>query len=139
MKTYRIILGSLQLFIAIGAIPAALGFLADPSGKGMGTSTAMLAHSPFTTFLIPGLFLLVVNGLGNVLGSVLSFMNNRMAGKAGLLLGVVLCLWMLFQVYWIGLTSFLQPCFFVVGVTELFLGWKLMKRPGRGHNKSGIC
>ena len=37
MKKYYIILGILQLFTALGAIPAGYGYLSDTSGEGMGT------------------------------------------------------------------------------------------------------
>jgi len=35
MKKHYIILGALQSFTALGAIPAGLGYLLDTSGKGM--------------------------------------------------------------------------------------------------------
>jgi len=127
MKTNSIILACIQVIIAIGAIPAGLGFLIDTSGIVMGASTAMLANSPFETFLIPGLFLFLVNGIGNAAGSLLSFRNHRIAGNAGLLLGVILCLWILIQVYWIGLSSFLQPLFLVVGLAEVILSLRQIK------------
>lgn len=128
MKRYFIILGSLQVFIALGAIPAGFLFLFDTSGSMMGASEAMLAHSPFSSFLIPGLFLFIVNGLGNGAGAVLSFKRKSQAAMAGLFLGVELCLWILIQVYMIGFTSWLQPLYFAVGVVEAMLGM-LLRRP----------
>ena len=128
MKKYFIILGSVQLFVALGAIPAGLMFLLDTSGAMMGTSQAMLAHSPFSSFLIPGLFLLVVNGLGNAAGAVLSFKRKSLAAMAGLFLGIVLCLWIVIQVYMIGFISFLQPLMFAVGVVEAVTGWMLYRK-----------
>ena len=121
MKKYFIILGCLQAFIALGAIPAGLGYLSDTTGTVMGTSVELLKNSPFTSFLIPALFLLIVNGFGNVLGAVLSFRKKPIAGKAGFVLGLILCLWIIIQVYLIGLISFMQPLFFGFGVIELIL------------------
>ncbi len=43
-----------------------------------------------------------------------------------MILGSALIIWIVAQVYWIGLVSWLQPFFLVVGVIELFLGYKLM-------------
>jgi hypothetical protein len=128
MKKYFIILGCIQAFVALGAIPAGYGYLSDTSGAGMGTSLELLKNSPLTSFLIPGLFLLIVNGFGNLAGAFLSFRKNAFAGKAGLLLGIILCLWLIIQVYWIGLISFMQPMFLVIGIIEALLGFLIIKK-----------
>lgn len=128
MKRYFVFLGILQVFVAIGAIPAGLGYLADLSGSGMGTSPALLENSPFQNFLIPALFLLLVHGIGNAIAAFFSFKKKEIAGKLGFSLGVILCLWILLQVYWIGLSSFMQPLFFIIGFIEMVLGILIIKR-----------
>lgn len=127
MKKFHNILGMIQAFTAIGAIPAAYGFLSDISGAGMGTNTELLAKSPFDSFLIPGLFLLIVNGFGNAIGAFLSFRMKALAGMTGIVLGIILCFWIIIQVYWIGLGSLLQPFFLIVGIAEAWLGWYILK------------
>ena len=127
MKKYYIILGALQAFTALGAIPAGLGYLLDTSGKGMGVTTEMLSESPLNSFLLPGLFLLIVNGFANALGAYLSFIRNKIAGHMGLIMGILLTLWIIIQVTWISLSSFLQPLFLVVGLTNIFLSWRILK------------
>lgn len=127
MKKYFIILGSLQAFTAIGAIPAGIGYLLDTTGKGMGVSPELLADSPLNSFLLPGLFLLLVNGVANGAGAWLSFTRNRYAGHAGLILGIILTLWIIIQVAWITLSSFMQPLFLAIGLICIFLSWKILK------------
>ena len=127
MKKNYIILGCIQAFIAAGAIPAGLLFLIDTSGGRMGTATSMLSNSPFSSFLIPGLFLFTVNGLGSAFGAILSFRKEKPAGIIGLGLGVLLSLWIIIQTYLIGLISFLQPLFFLTGIFEAILGWIIFK------------
>lgn len=127
MKKYFYILGSLQAFTAVGAIPAGIGFLMDTTGKGMGASPEILANSPLDSFLLPGLFLVLVNGIANLAGAWLSFRKNRFAGHAGVLLGVALTLWIIIQVAWISLSSILQPMYLVIGLVNTFLGWRIMK------------
>jgi hypothetical protein len=132
MKKYYIILFCLQVLVALGAIPAGWAYISDPSGSSMGVSTDMLAHSPLKDFLIPGLFLFIVNGLGNVTGAVLSLTGKPLAGKAGLVLGIILCLWIVVQVWWITLSSFMQPLFFGIGLFEILLAWTIIRKSKAG-------
>jgi len=127
MKKYFIILGSLQAFTALGAIPAGIIYLLDTSGGRMGVTPDLLAESPLNSFLLPGLFLLIVNGLANAVGAYLSFTRNRFAGHTGLVLGVALSLWIIIQIAWITLSSFMQPLFLVIGLINIFLSWKILK------------
>jgi hypothetical protein len=129
MKKYYYILGSLQALTAVGAIPAGYGYLSDITGKNMGVSTDLLMNSPLDSYLLPGLFLLIVNGFGNLAGAYLSFTRNRLAGHSGLILGLLLSLWIIIQVYWISLISFLQPLFLVTGLVNLYLSWRILRVP----------
>ncbi len=63
MRTVKVISIILLLFNAIGALPAGFLFIIDPSGSKMGMNTDYLQHSPFHTFLIPGIVLFLVNGV----------------------------------------------------------------------------
>ncbi|HBC77102.1 MAG TPA: hypothetical protein DEO60_09765 [Bacteroidales bacterium] len=131
MKKYYIILGSLETFTALGALPAGLGYLLDTTGKAMGVTPDLLANSPLNSFLLPGLFLLFVNGFANALGAYLSFTRRNLAGPVGLSLGILLSVWIIIQVSWIGLSSFLQPLFLVIGAADIYLSLKILKSKGK--------
>lgn len=131
MKKYFVILGCVQAFIAIGAIPAGVGFLIDISGVSMGTSVVLLKNSPFPNFMIPALFLLIVNGFGNAIAAFYSFKKKAVAGKLGLVLGLILCLWIIIQVRWIGFSSFMQPMFLFIGVIEVILSYIIIKKENK--------
>lgn len=127
MKKYYFIMGALQAFTGIGAIPAGYGMLSDTSGAGLGMTTDLLANSPLDSFLLPGLFLLLVNGVANLAAAVLSFTRNRFTGYAAVLLGIALILWIVIQVWWISLSSVLQPVFFIIGIINTWLGWRIIR------------
>ncbi len=138
MKKHYYILGSLQMITAIGAIPAGIGYLIDTTGEGMGASIELLSNSPLKSFLLPGLFLLLINGLANLYGAYLSFTRHRSAGYTGLVLGVFLSLWIIIQVAWISLSSVLQPLFLLIGLINTYLGWKIvMKGQSNSHLNRG--
>lgn len=127
MKKYYFILGALQAFTGIGAIPAGYGMLSDTTGAGLGMNPDLLANSPLDSFLLPGLFLMFVNGFANLAAAFLSFFRSMYAGHAGLFLGVALILWIVIQVWWISLSSVLQPLFFIIGIVNTWLGWKIIR------------
>jgi hypothetical protein len=121
-------LGALQVFIGVGGIAGGLGLVIEPSGSNLGFQVELLNKSPFSDYLIPGIFLLTVNGIGNMAGGVFSFLRNRHADMCAMALGAFLMIWIAAQVYWIGLTIWLQPLFFGLGVVELLLGlilWRI--------------
>ena len=120
-------LGSLQLFIGLGAVGGGLALVLQPSGANLDMPLEMLRHSPFMDFMIPGLFLLIVNGLGSIAGSVLSFRGRPWAAQAALLLGAFLVLWIIIQVFWIRAFHWLHALYLILGIIELVLGGLLRK------------
>jgi hypothetical protein len=121
-------LGILQMFIGIGAVPAGIAMISDPSGRSLGMPLEMLVNSPFADFLIPGVFLLVVNGIGTLLGGIASFKRHRFAGEIAAGLGTFLMLWIAAQVWWMGV-HWLHVLYFVLGLVELTLGLKYRRNP----------
>ena len=120
-------LGILQLFIGLGAVAGGLGLVSEPSGANLGMPLEMLNQSPFSDFLVPGLVLIIVNGLGNIAGSVLSFKLFHHAAEIALALGAFLVAWILIQVYWIHTFHWLHALYLSLGILELALGWLLRK------------
>jgi hypothetical protein len=84
------VLGILQLFIGLGAVGGGLGLVLEPSGANLGMPLEMLNYSPLSDFLIPGIVLLIVNGLGSIAGSVFSFKLFQYAAEIALALGAFL-------------------------------------------------
>lgn len=125
-------LGTLQAFIGLGGVAGGIGLVADPSGGNVGMTTESLAGSPFASYLVPGLVLLGVNGIGSLAGAFLTYFNRRFAAEAAAGLGAFLMAWILVQVSVIGLVHWLQPLYFALGFLELVLGLSLrtkLQRP----------
>ena len=127
MRKSRLLLGLLQLFIAIGGIAGGIGLVREPSGANLGITLAQLARSPFHDYLVPGLTLLFLIGVGNLISSGASFLRYRYTGELGVFLGGFLAVWIIIQVVWLGLVSWLQPFYFLLGCGELLLGWRMRK------------
>ncbi len=115
-------LGSLQAFIGIGAMGGGFMLVKDPSGSALGVPLSLLEGSPFPNFLIPGIFLLAVNGVGSMIGAGLSFTRRRYAQEIAIVLGAILVAWILIQVVIIKSFSWLHILYFILGVVELGIG-----------------
>jgi hypothetical protein len=63
MKIARTIAIWLLAFLGIGAIGGGGLMILDPSGRRMGMPHRFLDYSPFHSFLIPGIILLLANGV----------------------------------------------------------------------------
>ena len=73
-----------------------------------------------------------------ILGLLQAFTRNRYAGHAGFILGVLLSLWIIIQVVWISLSSFFQPLFLLIGLINIYLGWRIVKTgQGKSYSKNG--
>ena len=126
-KNLFIWLGTLQAFIGLGAVAGGLLLVCDPSGESLGMPLEVLEETPFTTFLVPGIVLLAVNGLGSFSGAVASFVRHRQAGTAAIALGVFLIAWILAQVYWFAGFHWLHWLYLGLGILELALGWAVRR------------
>jgi hypothetical protein len=123
---------ALLLFLAVGALPAAILLVAQPHGNPMGMPYAMIAATPFAQmggWLIPGIILFVVIGLGSLFTAWSLFAlpewpwlqrlnpvrSRHWAWTLLLLLGVAVMIWILVQVTMIPWSA-LQPTIFATGL-----------------------
>jgi hypothetical protein len=120
MKKINRLLFVLHVFVGLGAIGGGLMAILNPEGPG-GMPTDALKNSPFDNFLIPGIILFTIIGLGNVLsaGSILANSNYR-----GYISGVfswALVIWIVVQCIMLQMVVSLHVIFFVIGLVEVVL------------------
>lgn len=127
MKIY-IGLGAIQAFIGLGALGGGFMLVRDPSGNALELPMSLLEGSPFPDFLIPGLFLLAVNGVGSMIGAGLSFTRRRYAQEIAIVLGAILVAWIVIQVVIISSFHWLHVLYFILGVVELGIGLYIRRR-----------
>jgi hypothetical protein len=121
-KAFYISEGILQFFIGLAAFICGVLLMVRPDGSLMKMPVSMLNSSPFKDFLVPGMILFAVNGVGNLVSGVLSFRRHTLAGFAGIFFGLGMMIWIFVQVNMIGGGSWLQYLYFALGLAELMLG-----------------
>ena len=121
MKAFTI-LGSLQAFIGLGALWGGFMLVKDPSGSALGVPLSLIEGSPFHDFLIPGIILLAVNGIGSMIGAGFSFTRRPYAQETAIILGFILVAWIVIQVVIISSVGGLHILYFIFGLVELGIG-----------------
>jgi len=115
--------GTLQILVAIGALVSGAMLIVAPSGALLQAPPDMLAGSPFHDFLIPGMILFLVNGVGQLVAGVLTLRHHRWSGYIGAVFGFGLMIWIFVQVNMIGGGHWLQYTYFTAGVVETALAF----------------
>jgi len=121
-RKVHLALGSLQTLIGLGALGGGFMLIKDPSGSALGVPLDFLEGSPFPDFLIPGIFLLTVNGIGTLIGAFYSFKRKKYAPEIAIVLGAILAAWIVIQVLIISSFSWMHVFYFILGFLELGLG-----------------
>jgi hypothetical protein len=116
---------ALLVFQAFNGLSGLLGgfmLIKDPTGVSLHMKMEWLQGTPFSTFLIPGIILFLLNGIGNVIGFWISFKKKANAGSIGAVFGAIMMIWITTQVILIGYKDFLQPLYFSTGLFQMILG-----------------
>jgi len=134
-------------FQSLGGLFGGISLVLSPSGEIMKMPLSMLDGSPFNTFLVPGLILLILLGvlpgllvyslfrrpLWKWFGILNLYKGVHWAWTYSLYFGIMLAIWILAEIIWINY-DILQTIFGLVGVTIIILvmlpanmryfGWK---------------
>lgn len=112
----------LHFFIGIGALAGGYSAVTNPVSP-MGTSAEFLKNGPFENFLIPGLFLMLVIGLGNLLAGILTLKKHVFWPYFTGAMGAILIAWIVIQCYALSTIEVLHVIFFffgaILGLTAL--------------------
>jgi menaquinone-dependent protoporphyrinogen oxidase len=126
------LLTALCLVTAVTAIGGGATLALRPDGSLMEASPAMLSFSPFSSFLVPGLLLLIVIGFGNAFASFVVARRLRSAPYVAALAGAALFIWISVEMILLRTLHWLQFAYLAVAALILFEAWQLYL-PRRRH------
>ena len=109
------------VFLGGGAIYGGVSFILDPTGGTLGIPLEWIRDSPFGNFLVPGIFLLVVLGVGSVVAAYGIARRRVWAWPVGISLGTTTVLWIGIQYAVIQHYFILQPIIAGVGTAIVAL------------------
>ncbi len=132
----RNILISLLLFLGVSAIGGGGALIISPSGKLLGgLPLSILAQSPFSDFLIPGIILFTILGLfpcyisyalikkptNNIAEYFNLFKDMHWAWSFSIYIGFALIIWIQVETIFINGTSWLQTFYILYSIPIIFV------------------
>ena len=132
-KTLNLI-GIILLFVTgLNALAAGLSMIVEPSGRGLGmTVESVLQHSPFHSFLIPGLTLFTAIGLFCIISAIFTIRKWKNFDYLIMLQGVILFGWIFFQIIFLRQFNWMHATFGIIGF--FFFWWGTLHRRIRQHS-----
>jgi uncharacterized membrane protein len=134
MMIVRAIAIAALIFLGITSMVGAVPLIIDPSGKMLSMPMNLLEHSPFSSFLIPGIILLTGNCLLSfwVLTKVLR--KRPRYGDWIALQGCVLAGWITVQIVMIRMVIWAHCVYLTVAAILVFCGWLLRRDAPKAAN-----
>lgn len=123
MSTRKVLL-TLLAFNALSALFGGGMFIARPDGSLFGMPLSMLADSPFHDFLIPGLILFTILGLGSCAGWILVLRRSPLSVRWVQVVGLGTVIWIITQVIMIHGVDLLHAIYAATGVALIVLATK---------------
>ncbi len=113
--------------LGLGALAGGIALVAKPDGSVMHFDVALLAGSPFADYVVPGLILGGLFGIGSFVVAGLGVSRRRIAPFLAFVIGCGQMIWIVVELAIIRELSFLHPTFFGVGLviaaTAVPWGW----------------
>ncbi len=123
---FRIFSIVLLILISTGAFAAGYSFITDPSGNGIGMSTEYLKYSPFDNYFIPGLILILCNGILSLVTLIFVLRGFRYHSLLLLFQGCLLTGWIIIQVMMVHDFNLLHLFCLLTGIFWIVAGFLLL-------------
>jgi hypothetical protein len=132
VKLIRSLMLLLHVFVGVGAFAGGLGAILNPVAPG-GASVELLKTGPFETFLIPGIILFTLFGLGNLAAAAWLVSHWKQPDRGALIhgyasgiLGAGLIIWIVVQCLMLRMIVPLHVIMFCVGAVQGLYALKLL-------------
>lgn len=132
-----IVLLSLTFFVGVSACFGGVTLLSQGGGTVLEKPVAILERTPFESFAVPGLLLLLL-GVVNLLAAWAVLARWSIAWLLAAVAGVGVVVWTTVQLGMIGYVSFLQPVYAALGIATVILAVGVTLVEHRGERELGL-
>ncbi|MGI6704434.1 MAG: hypothetical protein ACOX42_10600 [Clostridia bacterium] len=127
MKIIHRLLAALHGFVGIGALFGGLAAIINPQAP-LGMPIEALKGSPFSNYLIPGIILFTVIGLGNIFSALMFRFKLKFQGYISSVFSWALVIWIVVQCVMLNTVVFLHILFLIIGLVEGALSMVILFR-----------
>lgn len=127
-KSAQILAVLILIFNGVSACFGGWMLITSPDGSSLGMTVSLLAHSPFSDFLIPGIVLFSSIGLFSLVSAYLIFRNVTRYSFLSILMGLILIGWIVVQAIMIQTVNYLHVTFVAAGLLLVVSGLLLRKQ-----------
>lgn len=124
----RVLTIILLLFNAASALYGGGALILYPDGSFLELPQSWIAGTVFHSYLIPGLLLFLLLGIGSLTTATLWTFRNPFYPVFTLFLGVAQIVWLLVQVMIIWQANYLHLLYGLLGLFFMLLGWQQRQR-----------
>jgi len=125
MRVVYRLLFALHLFVGLGAVVGGLAAIINPQ-EPLGMPVELLNNSPFNNYLIPGIILFTIIGLGNVISAFMFRFKLRFQGYISSVFSWALVIFIVVQCMMLNTVHFLHIIFFVIGLVEAGISMRML-------------
>lgn len=121
---YRLLI-ALHLFVGIGALFGGVAAIMNPHNP-LGMSAGYLKNGPFKDYLIPGIILFTIIGLGNLFSALMFYYKSNFQGYISSVFSWALAIWIVVQCIVLGAVAFPHVLFFSIGIIQAALSASIL-------------
>ncbi len=125
MKSVYAILAVLHFFVGIGALFGGGAAILNPLSP-LGVPLDILENSPFENFLIPGLILFLIIGIGSLVSGLTAVSKSDYQGYYSSVSSWALMIWIVVQCLMIRAVAFPHVLFFLIGLAGAVLALTIL-------------
>jgi len=125
MKTIYIALTIIHFFVGAGALFGGGAAIFNPV-EPLGVPAELLESSPFSDYLIPGLILFIVIGLGSIFSGITAIRKSKNQGYYSSVSSWALMIWIFVQCLMIRAVAFPHVLFFLIGLAGAVLAFNIL-------------
>jgi len=134
MKSIRMIVIAVLIFLSSSAWVGSAKLISDPNGNPWGVMPqSLLQHSPFHSYLIPGIVLLAANGLLALWVLYLTITRGPHLGIWIAFQGFILLGWLMVECLMVRMVIWPHYLYGGVALTLILFGFLLWRRPDDGR------
>lgn len=122
MKIVNRLMIFLHMFVGIGALVGGMMAILNPHSP-FGIT---LKNSPFTSFLIPGIILFTILGIGNIISAIVVYYKPWFYGYVSSVFSWALVIWIIVQCIMLESVVALHVIFFSIGLVQAALAMLIL-------------